>query len=66
MARLGRPKNQCSRTANFKVTEQEWQDLRKCAIAEGITMVDFLRQAIKRCKRKHQTAGTWPETAERE
>jgi hypothetical protein len=40
--------------------------LRKCAIAEGITMVDFLRQAIRKCKRKHQTAGTWPDTAERE
>lgn len=66
MARLGRPKVRRGVTANFRLTEQEYNDLRRCAIAEETSMVDFLRASIKKCKRSHKAAGTWPEGIDRE
>jgi uncharacterized protein (DUF1778 family) len=65
MARLGRPTAKCTEIINFKVTEQEKKDLRKCAIAEGLTMTDFLRRCIANCKQRHKRAGDWPEESER-
>ena len=66
MARLGRPPVKCSKSISIKLTESEYQDLRRAAIAEGCSMTDILRQAVQRLKRKHKQAGSWPETIERE
>ena len=62
----GRPPAKCNKNICFRLTLQEYQDLRRAAIAEGCSMADILRQAVQRLKRKHKQAGTWPETAERE
>ena len=62
----GLPPAKCNKNICFRLALQEYQDLRRAAIAEGCSMVDILRQALQRLKRKHKQAGTWPETAERE
>ena len=64
--RGGRPPAKCNKNICFRLTLQEYQDLRRAAIAEGCSMADILRQAVQQLKRKHKQAGTWPETAERE
>lgn len=66
MARLGRPKVKKKVLLNFRFSELERDDLRRCAIAEQLTMADFIRQCIKNCKRKHKNKGDWPEEPERE
>jgi uncharacterized protein (DUF1778 family) len=66
LARLGRPKAQHTVNMMVRLTEQERTDLRKAAIAENTTLVGFIREAVNRCKRRHQRKGTWPETDERE
>ena len=65
MAKLGRPKVQRTELLNFRVTPQERDDLRRCAIAENLTMVDFLRKCIANCKQRHKRAGDWPEGIDR-
>lgn len=66
MAKLGRPKDIRTKSITFRLKASEYADLRKCAIAEEKTMAEFIRNAIKNCKRKHMTNKTWPDTAERE
>lgn len=66
MAKLGRPALKKIKTASFRVSEQEWADLRRCAIAEDVTMVEWLRHQIKKCRRYHKTKGDWPEEIDRE
>lgn len=66
MARLGRPKSTRGKVISFRLTDLEHEDLRRCAIAEECTMVDFIRAAIKKCKRTHKTRGDWPEGIDRE
>ncbi len=65
MARLGRPPARCSKSISIKLTEQEYSDLRRAAIAEGCSMTDILKTAVQRLKRKHKQAGTWPDSTER-
>lgn len=65
MARLGRPQVKRERCASFRLTQQEWGDLRKCAIAENCSMVEYLRDCIRKTKRVHKSHGTWPDTVER-
>jgi hypothetical protein len=66
MAKLGRPKEQKQKTVSFRMSLREWQDLRKCAIAENASMADFLRACVKKCKRRHKNAGDWPDVIDRE
>ena len=66
MAKLGRPKVQKTKTVSFRLSLAEWENLRRAAIAEDMTMVDFLRACVKKCKRKHKNAGTWPDAVDRE
>ena len=65
MARLGRPKAGKFSHITFRLTESEYTNLRKIAIADNISMTDFFRKAIARRKKTLQEAGKWPETAER-
>lgn len=65
MARLGRPKAHKKVLLNFRMSELERDDLRRCAIAEGLTMADFLRDCIRKCKRRHKEKGDWPEETDR-
>lgn len=64
--RLGRPKDRYTKTATFRLKESEWEDLRKCAIASGETMADWLRNQIRKYKRTAKTAGRWPDSIERD
>lgn len=64
MPKRGRPKTKREKTVSFRLSPFEHEDLRRCALAEKTTMVDFLRDCIQRCKRRHKTAGDWPETRE--
>ena len=65
MARLGRPKPQKVVSMTFRLSENEYSDLRRCAIGTGGTMADILRDAIRKTKRRLKEAGEWPDTAER-
>lgn len=65
MAKLGRPTAKHTEMVGFKLTVQERDDLRRCAIAENLTMADFLRKCITNCKIRHKRAGDWPEETDR-
>ena len=49
--RGGRPPAKCNKNICFRLTLQEYQDLRRAAIAEGCSMADILRQAVQQLKR---------------
>jgi hypothetical protein len=49
--RGGRPPVKCNKNICFRLTLQEYQDLRRAAIAEGCSMADILRQAVQQLKR---------------
>jgi hypothetical protein len=63
--RLGRPKQLRPKFFSCRLTEQEYDDLRRCAILTGLSATDFLRDCIKKCKRNAKAKGTWPETIDR-
>ena len=66
MARFGRPKAPKSKYLSLRLTEGEYRDMRKIAIAENLSLVDVVRLDIKRHKKRLQDAGRWPDSDERE
>lgn len=65
MARLGRPKAPKSKYLSLRLSEGEYRDMRKIAIAENLSMVDVVRLDIKRHKKRLQEARRWPDSDER-
>lgn len=64
--KLGRPKRKKSVLMNMRMTEEERNDLRRLAIANNCTMIDWIRDKMAKEKRKRKADGTWPEETERE
>lgn len=64
--KLKRPKEKNNKVVNFRLKEKEWEDLRRCAIVSGLTMVDWLRMSVQEYKKKAIKAGTWTEKTERD
>lgn len=65
MGRLGRPKAKKTVGIGIRLTEAEADDLRRIAIAEDITMSDFVRQSISRRKKTLKDKGLWTMETER-
>lgn len=53
------------KTLNLRLSLDEWEDVRKCAIAEDETLVGVVRMLIAERKAKLIKAGKWPEISER-
>lgn len=65
MGRLGRPKAKKTVTVGIRLTEVEAANLRRIAVAEDITMSDFVRQSINRRMKRLKELGQWTMETER-
>lgn len=65
MGRLGRPKAKKTVTVGIRLTEVEAANLRRIAIAEDITMSEFVRQSINRRMKRLKELGQWTMETER-
>lgn len=65
VARLGRPKVGKTVNIGIRLTETEAANLRRIAVAENITMTDFVRQSIQRRMKRLKEMGQWGDETER-
>ena len=49
-----------------RFSQEEYNDLRKCAISKNITMTDLIKSLISDCKKDLQEKGEWKESLQRE
>lgn len=67
LGRLSRPKNHLSmKVVSFRLTLEEWKDLRRAAISSGMTMTDWLRDRLTEYKEYARKQGFWEDSLSRE
>ena len=65
MARLGRPPADKTKSITVKLTEKEYENLRACAVADGLTMAALIRRYINSRTKSLKAAAQWTGETER-
>jgi len=48
-----------------RLKQEEYNDLRRCAISKNVTMTDLVKSLLQECKKDLQEKGEWQESLQR-
>lgn len=62
---FSKPKREMIKSLNVRLRQEEWEDVRRIAIAENLSLAGVVRELVAERKAKLIKANRWPEETER-